>query len=70
MESNFNYDTQDLWQKDKDHAIHPWTDFASFKDEGSMVLAESEGCYIMDSDGRRYLDARCRGTRPAFGRFS
>ena len=50
------YDTQDIWQKDKDHFIHPWTDFSTFKEQGSMVVAESEGAYIFDSDGKRYLD--------------
>ena len=28
---NFQYDTKDIWQKDKDHHIHPWTDFSTFK---------------------------------------
>jgi len=50
------YDTQDIWQKDKDHFIHPWTDFSTFQEQGSMVVAESEGAYIVDSDGKRYLD--------------
>ena len=53
---NFQYDTEDLWRKDRDHNIHPWTDFATFKDEGSLVVAESEGCYVFDSEGNRYLD--------------
>ena len=58
MESNFDrYDTEALRRMDLDHVVHPWADFSSFKDEGSLVLAESEGCYVMDSDGRRYLDA-------------
>jgi len=56
MPSNFSYDTEDLRNKDRDHCIHPWTDFSTFKDEGSMVLAESEGCYVFDSDGNRFLD--------------
>ena len=53
---NFRYDTQELWRKDRDHNIHPWTDFATFKEEGSLVVAESEGCYVYDSEGARYLD--------------
>ena len=51
-----SYDTEDLWRKDRDHFIHPWTDFSTFKEEGSMVIAESEGCYVYDSDGNKYLD--------------
>ena len=51
-----SYDTEDLWRKDRDHYIHPWTDFSTFKEEGSMVITESEGCYVFDSDGNKYLD--------------
>ncbi|NIB41082.1 aminotransferase [Pseudomaricurvus alkylphenolicus] len=50
------YDTQDLRQKDKDHYIHPWTDFSTFHEEGSLVVAESDNIYVTDSDGNRYLD--------------
>ena len=58
METNFDrYDTEELRRKDLEHVVHPWTDFASFKDEGSLVLAESEGCTIIDSDGKSYIDA-------------
>jgi len=53
---NFNYDTEDLWRKDRDHNMHPWTDFSTFKEKGSLVLAESEGCYIYDSEGNKYFD--------------
>ena len=50
------YDTQDIWQKDKDHFVHPWTDLADFKEKGSLVVAESEGACIYDSDGNKFLD--------------
>lgn len=50
------YDTQDLWTKDRDHYIHPWTDFSVFHDEGSLVIAEANGPYVYDSDGGRYID--------------
>lgn len=53
---NFNYNTEEIKKKDMDHQIHPWTDFPSFKKEGSLVIAESEGCYIYDSEGNKYLD--------------
>jgi adenosylmethionine-8-amino-7-oxononanoate aminotransferase len=56
MASNTDFNTQDLWQKDKDHYIHPWTDFSVFKEEGSMVVADSDGAYVFDSDGNRFLD--------------
>ena len=53
---NFQYDTKGLRRKDRDHNIHPWTDFSTFGEEGSLVVAESEGCYVYDSEGNRYLD--------------
>ena len=31
-----------LWQKDKDHFLHPWTHFDTFKREGSLVIREAD----------------------------
>jgi len=50
------YNTEEIRQKDKQHQIHPWTDFSTFEETGSLVIAESEGCYVYDSDGNRFLD--------------
>ena len=57
MRANFQqYDNKDLWRKDRDHNIHPWTDFATFKEEGSEVMAEAEGVYVYNAKGERYMD--------------
>lgn len=56
MDLKTKFDTPDLWRKDRDHCIHPWTDFSTFKEKGSDIMAESEGAYVIDSDGGRYLD--------------
>lgn len=56
MGRNRRFETEDLWRKDRDHNIHPWTDFSTFKEEGSLIMAESDGAYVVDSDGHRYLD--------------
>ena len=56
MNQKTKFDTPDLWRKDRDHCIHPWTDFSTFKEKGSDIIAESEGAYVIDSDGGRYLD--------------
>ncbi|MCZ6523203.1 MAG: aminotransferase [Alphaproteobacteria bacterium] len=57
MRPNFaDYDTAELWRKDRDHYIHPWTDFAVFHEQGSDVMVHAEGVYVFDSDGGRYLD--------------
>src|SRR5260221_14585683 len=50
------FNVQDLWRKDHDHFLHPWTHFDSFKKDGSLIVAEGEGCYITDVHGKRYLD--------------
>jgi putrescine---pyruvate transaminase len=47
----------DVWEMDRAHSLHPWTNFGPFEKEGSLVIARGEGCYLWDADGRRYLDA-------------
>ena len=44
------------WAKDRDHVLHPYTDFATFKDEGSQVIDRAEGMYVTDTEGNRLLD--------------
>ena len=56
MELRNTYDTEDLWEKDKDHYIHPWSDFSVFHEEGSLVVAEADGVHVYDSDGKQYID--------------
>jgi putrescine---pyruvate transaminase len=47
----------ELWEMDRAHALHPWTNFGPFAREGSLVISRGEGCYLWDTEGRRYLDA-------------
>ncbi|MDI3324554.1 aminotransferase [Pontibacterium granulatum] len=56
MSDNKNIDMKQVWQQDKDHYIHPWTDFSTFKETGSMVLADSDNVHVQDGEGRKYLD--------------
>ena len=44
-------------ETDKEHFLHPWTHFASFKTEGALPLSQGEGCYLTDIEGRKYFDA-------------
>lgn len=46
-----------LWEMDRQHALHPWTNFGPFARDGSLVISRGEGCYLWDAEGRRYLDA-------------
>ena len=50
-------DADALWEMDRQHLLHPWTNFGPFEKEGSLVITKGEGCYLWDAEGRRYLDA-------------
>ncbi len=45
-------DPQDIWRKDRDHFLHPWTHFDSFKKDGSLVMGRGEGAYVYDIAGQ------------------
>ena len=49
-------DNRNLWKKDRDHFIHPYTNFQKFKTEGSVVFSEGKEHFIYDAAGRKYLD--------------
>ncbi|TQV87414.1 aminotransferase [Aliikangiella coralliicola] len=51
-----SYSPEQIWEMDKNHFIHPYTDFATFKDEGSQVVTGAKGTSITDSSGKSYLD--------------
>ena len=46
-----------LWEMDRAHSLHPWTNFGPFEEKGALVITRGEGSYLWDADGRRYLDA-------------
>ncbi len=45
------------WAMDRAHALHPWTNFGPFERDGALVIERGEGCWLWDTEGRRYLDA-------------
>ena len=47
---------KEVWLNDLNHFLHPFTHFDSFKTAGSTVMSKSEGVYVWDSNGNRYLD--------------
>ncbi|GAA6154213.1 aminotransferase [Pseudoteredinibacter isoporae] len=57
MSQQAQYDSQAINQMDKDHHLHPWQIFDVFREEGALAIARGEGCYIYDTDGKRYFDA-------------
>ena len=46
-----------IWEQDRRHSLHPFTDFDSFEKDGSLVISSGKGCEITDAEGRRYVDA-------------
>jgi putrescine aminotransferase len=49
--------TTAFWQElDRQHYLHPFTDFKSLHAKGSRVIVKAEGVYLYDSEGERMLD--------------
>jgi putrescine aminotransferase len=45
------------WQKlDRDHYLHPFTNYKALAESGSRIITRGNGVYIWDSDGNRILD--------------
>jgi len=42
---------------DQRHVWHPFTDMASWLADEPLVVERAEGCWLIDTAGRRYLDA-------------
>jgi putrescine aminotransferase len=49
--------TTAAWQElDRQHYLHPFTDYKSLHGKGARVIVKAEGVYLYDSDGNRILD--------------
>lgn len=48
--------SEEIWEKDRKHFVHPWTHFDSFTKEGSLIMNEADGIYTFDLTGKRYID--------------
>ena len=57
MKSNLAYDRDDLWEKDRRHTVHGWTDYSKFVQDGPEILVEGDGVYVTDINGHRLMDA-------------
>jgi putrescine aminotransferase len=49
-------DTAAWQQLDRQHYLHPFTDYKSLHAKGSRVIVKADGVYLYDSDGQRILD--------------
>ncbi|WGL16750.1 aspartate aminotransferase family protein [Microbulbifer bruguierae] len=45
-----------LQQHDREHLLHPFTDFHDLGQQGTRVITSAEGAYITDIDGHQMLD--------------
>jgi adenosylmethionine-8-amino-7-oxononanoate aminotransferase len=48
--------TRILQQQVRDHLLLNFTDLAAFRDRDVPILVRGDGCHVIDSDGRRYID--------------
>jgi len=49
-------DTRTLARLDHAHLWHPFTQMRDWLAEDPLVIVEGRGCWLVDADGRRYLD--------------
>ena len=45
-----------LAELDKKYLWHPFTQMADWEKEDILIIEKAEGCYLIDTEGRRYLD--------------
>ena len=46
----------DLFSRDIENILHPWTHQGSHLEKGPLVLEKASGVYIYDNEGNRYLE--------------
>lgn len=49
--------TAELQEMDRSHLLHPLTNHKEMHAQGTRIIVSGEGCFVYDSDGRRFLDA-------------
>ena len=52
---NFSKETLERW--DDEYVWHPFTPHSVYRDEQPLTVVAGDGHYLIDADGRRYLDA-------------
>ncbi len=50
------YTTEQLCEWDKRHVWHPFTQMQDWERDQPIVITRGEGAWLIDSDGKRYLD--------------
>jgi adenosylmethionine---8-amino-7-oxononanoate aminotransferase len=47
---------EELEQWDRDHVWHPFTPMQPYSAEKPLIIARGHGCFLVDLDGREYID--------------
>lgn len=50
------YSTSQLREWDRRHVWHPFTQMQDWERDDQIVIEKGEGCWLIDTDGNRYLD--------------
>jgi len=56
MSGTSSITTEQLRQWDKRHVWHPFTQMQEWERDEQIIIVKGEGCWLIDTDGRRYLD--------------
>ena len=49
--------SKEVWEQDRRHHVHPFHNFVSYDEHGSLIMNEGHGAWITDIDGKKYFDA-------------
>ena len=50
------YSKKQLMDWDKEYIWHPFTQMKDYMDMNPLVIQKGEGCYLVDTSGKRYID--------------
>lgn len=48
---------KEVWEQDRRHHVHPYHNFVSYDQHGSLIINEGHGAWLTDIDGKQYFDA-------------
>ncbi|MDX1498858.1 MAG: aminotransferase [Woeseiaceae bacterium] len=57
VKSSRKASAKEVWQQDRRHHLHPYQNFASFDEHGSLIMGAGQGPWLTDIDGKEYFDA-------------
>jgi len=48
---------KEVWEQDRRHHVHPFHNFVSYDESGSLIMDKGRGARLKDIDGNEYFDA-------------